>query len=51
MCTHENFNCDFDWKAIYFKLQPHIIQFMEDHSPEFQLFLSIFSQITVAFVL
>ena len=28
MCTHENFNCDFDWKAIYFKLQPHIIQFI-----------------------
>ena len=44
MCTHENFNFDFDLKAIYFKLQPHIIQFMEDHSSEFQLFLSIFSQ-------
>ena len=45
MRIHKNFNCDFDEKAINFKLQPHIIQFMEDHSPEFQLFLSIFSKL------
>ena len=42
--THENFNYGFDQKAIYFKLRPHIIQFMEDHSPDFLQFLSIFSQ-------